>query len=339
MVQALQHRFMQRPRVLIISPARSSDNNGNWQTARRWQQMLRSSYAVDIAQTWYGSPYDVMLALHARRSAPSIAAWAQARQASANAPGLGLVLTGTDLYRDIHADLAAQTSLLLAHSVVVLQERGPAQLPVAIRHKARVIYQSTRQRQTLVKPAGRVRAVMVGHLRDEKSPQTLYTAARLLRPHPSIRIDHIGAALDAALGEQARATALACPHYRWLGAQPHEATRQRIQRAHVLVHTSRMEGGAHVVMEAICSGTPVLASRIDGNVGLLGADYPGYFDHGDAQALARLLTNFWRLQPALLAHCAKRASLFAPAAERAALTRWVQDLQASAPPPLESTAI
>ena len=69
----------------------------------------------------------------------------------------------------------------------------------------------------------------------------------------------------------------------------HETTRRRIQRAHVLVHTSRMEGGAHAILEAVCSGTPVLASRIDGNVGMLGADYAGYFPWGDAAALAGLL--------------------------------------------------
>ena len=34
---------------------------------------------------------------------------------------------------------------------------------------------------------------------------------------------------------------------------------------------------------------PVIASRIDGNAGLLGSDYPGLFAPGDAAAAARLL--------------------------------------------------
>ena len=145
-------------------------------------------------------------------------------------------------------------------------------------------------------------------------------------------IDHIGAPLDAALGQAAQATQAQSPHYRWLGALPHAQTLQRIQRAHLLVHCSRMEGGAHVLMEAVCSGTPVLASRIDGNVGLLGEDYAGYFEPGDAPALARLMLAC-RAQgdhAALVAHlrdqCALRAPLFEPQAERAALHRWVQDL-------------
>jgi glycosyltransferase involved in cell wall biosynthesis len=158
------------------------------------------------------------------------------------------------------------------------------------------------------------------------------SAARLLPPDSGILIDHIGAALDAALGQAAQATQAQCPHYRWLGALPHAQTLQRIQRAHLLVHTSRMEGGAHVVMEAICSGTPVLASRIDGNVGLLGDDYAGLFAPGDAQALAdflqtcRAAPNGHRLMAHLRDQCALRANLFEPQAERAALQRWVQDL-------------
>jgi putative glycosyltransferase (TIGR04348 family) len=317
---------MPLPRVLIISPALANANNGNWQTAWRWSQMLKPKFRTTIAQSWDGTPFDVMLALHARRSADSIAAWAKARGSASNAPGLGVVLTGTDLYRDIQTDSAAQTSLALARRLVVLQDRGPDALPADVRHKAQVIFQSTASRQTLAKTPRHVRAVMVGHLRDEKSPQTLFEAAHLLKNHHDILIDHIGEPLDAALGEQARAAALACPNYRWLGGLAHEATRRHIQRAHVLIHASSMEGGAHVVMEAIRSGTPVLASRIDGNVGMLGTDYPGYFERGDAKGLADLLLKFPQIQDVLQAHCNARAPLFAPKAEQASLIQLVNGL-------------
>ena len=329
---------MNKPRVLIISPALANANNGNWQTAWRWSRMLSPIFDTTIAQMWNGEPFDVMLALHARRSADSIAAWAAARHATANAPGLAVVLTGTDLYRDIQSDPAAQASLGFARQLVVLQECGPDALPAALRSKARVIFQSTTSRQALQKPQRHLRALMVGHLRDEKSPQTLFEAARLLLHHPDILIDHIGDPLDATLGDQARATAAACPKYRWLGGMAHEATRRRIQQAHVLVHASSMEGGAHVVMEAVCSGTPVLASKIAGNVGMLGQNYPGFFAHGDAQALAGLLVRCRHdqatatskasdsLYPQLQAVCAKRAPLFAPRTEQAALIGMVQEL-------------
>ena len=320
---------MQKLRVVIVSPALADTNNGNWQTARRWQQLL-SAHSVRIVRQWPDAQADddVMLSLHARRSADSVQAW----HARRGTRGLGVVLTGTDLYRDIAHDTQAQRSLGLAHSLVVLQGLGLKSLPPQHQSKARVIFQSTGTRQTLPKTSRHLRVVMAGHLREEKDPLTLMAAARLLSPDTGVFIDHIGAAIDPALGQVAVATQAQCPHYRWLGALSHRQTLQRIQRAHLLVHTSRLEGGAHVLMEAICSGTPVLASRIDGNVGLLGEDYAGYFEPGDAQALAHLLQacrspqNGLSLMAHLRHQCALRAPLFEPQAERAALHRWVQDL-------------
>jgi putative glycosyltransferase (TIGR04348 family) len=327
---------MQKHRVVIVSPALADANNGNWQTARRWQRLL-APHHVRIVRQWPGNDPaahaqarqdEVMLALHARRSAEAVQAW----YTQHGQRGLGLALTGTDLYRDIAHDPQAQRSLALAQSLVVLQGLGPKSLPHQHQEKTRVIYQSSSTRQTLPKTTRHLRIVMVGHLREEKDPRTLMAAARLLSPASGILIDHIGAALDPSLGQAAQATQAQCPHYRWLGALSHRQTLQRIQRAHLLVHTSRLEGGAHVLMEAICSGTPVLASRIDGNVGLLGEHYDGLFEPGNSQALANgmLACRAPQTGHALMAHlrhqCALRAPLFEPQAEGAALHRWVQDL-------------
>lgn len=57
--------------------------------------------------------------------------------------------------------------------------------------------------------------------------------------------------------------------------------------------SSRLEGGANALAETIVAGTPVLASRIAGNIGMLGRAYPGYFKVGDTRGLARLL---WRAE-------------------------------------------
>ncbi|WP_332744727.1 selenoneine biosynthesis selenosugar synthase SenB [Hydrogenophaga sp.] len=321
---------MKKPSLCIVTPALADANNGNWQTARRWARMLSEHYRVRVAKAWSeGDEADVLLALHARRSAASVAAWARSHP---DRP-LVLALTGTDLYRDIATDADAQRSLALAHRLIVLQEQGPLALPEAQRGKCRVVFQSGTRRQTLAKTTAHLRAVMVGHLRDEKWPQTLFEAARLLRADEGIRIDHIGAAIDPVLGEAARATAQACPHYRWLGGLSHGATRSRMQRAHLLVHTSRMEGGAHVLMEAVLGGTPVLASRIDGNVGMLGADYGGYFPPGDVPALVQALRacRAGMGEPAgrlaaLQAQCEARAPLFDPRIEQAALLALLREL-------------
>ena len=295
-----------------------------------------------VAQHWPDADArgaNVLLALHARRSAESVQEWARDH----GDKGLAVVLTGTDLYQDIAVDTQAQRSLELASRLVVLQELGLDALPQSLRGKGRVIFQSTETQTPASKPPHvELHAVMVGHLREVKSPQTLFEAARLLVGR-GIRIDHIGEALDPALGEQAQATQRDCANYRWLGGLPHAETRERIRRADLLVHASAMEGGAHVVMEAVRSGTPVLASSIPGNVGMLGADYAGYFPHGDAAALAALLLKCRQGQqaaadtppPALMARlgaqCALRAPLFAPEAERSALLRLIAELMDSSP--------
>ena len=317
------------PRVRIVSPSSSAANNGNWHTAARWRRFLAPVARVDIVgvdgDDVDDAHADLMIALHARRSAAPIARW---RERSADAP-LVLVLTGTDLYRDLDVDAGARHSLECASRIVVLQEEGLARLDAASRAKAVVIVQSA--------PALRIARgpddadlVAVGHLREEKDPATLYRAARLVAGDAVVpSIVHVGGPLDACLAAEARATMAACPAYRWLGALSHTAARRAIARARALVHCSRMEGGANVVIEAVRSGVPVLASRIDGNVGLLGAGYEGYFPVGDAEALAGLIRRFCAdaaFAAALRAQCAVREPLFRPAAERNAVRSLVTGL-------------
>jgi putative glycosyltransferase (TIGR04348 family) len=320
-----------RESIVIVTPALADANNGNWQTAQRWSRMLRPAYSVATTARWSGGDEALMIALHARRSAASVAAW---RAAFPQRP-LVLVLTGTDLYRDIDTDADAQDSLQLADRLVVLNTLGAERLPVALQARCRVVLQSCPARRVLPRPTRHLRALMVGHLREEKDPRTYLRAAERLASRHDILLDHVGAALDPALGAEAAAREAAQPNYRWLGALPHAAVRRRIQAAHVLVHPSRMEGGANVVIEAVRSGTPVLASRIPGNVGLLGDDYGGYFAAGDDAALATLLQRARDdadMLPALQRQAAQRAPHFSPQAERAALQRLLAELLAPKDP-------
>ena len=67
------------------------------------------------------------------------------------------------------------------------------------------------------------------------------------------------------------------------------------------------------------SGVPVVASRIPGSIGVLGAEYPGYFAVGATRALARLLRRAERdhaFYMCLARACRRRARLVAPDAER-----------------------
>ncbi|MDQ1920221.1 selenoneine biosynthesis selenosugar synthase SenB [Massilia pseudoviolaceinigra] len=319
---------MQRPRVLIVSPASKRENNGNWQTASRWAHFLRARCRVTIAPGWDAgaAPPDLMIALHARRSAAPLAAFAAAFPGRARV----LVLTGTDLYRDIATDAAAQASLAHADKLVLLQADGLALLAPELRPRASVIHQSAPSLVPFPHGAARrfIDIVMIGHLREEKDPRTFMAAATLVLV-PKARLLHIGGALDPALGALAETTQAATPRYRWLGAMAHAATRQRLRRSHAMVIASHMEGGANVIIEALTCGVPVLASDISGNRGMLGEDYAGYFAAGDAPALARLIERCigdQAFHALLRRQCDARAPLFAPEHERASVLDLVDNL-------------
>lgn len=315
-----------RPRICIVSPALADANNGNWHTASRWRRQLSSLARVNITSQWQGQPVDALIALHARRSAASVADYA------ARHPGrpLVVVLTGTDLYRDLPAgNAAAARSIELATAVVVLQDEALHALPPPVRAKAHVIVQSAPTRVRREKASRTFDMVAVGHLRPEKDPLTLMQAVRLLPAGSNVRVLHIGGALDPALGQAAEATMAECPRYRWLGPLPAAAARRWIARSRALVHMSRLEGGANVVIEAVRSEVPVLASRIPGNVGLLGREYEGYFAPGDAPGLAALMQRYagdTRFAAQLAAQCAAVAPRYAPAAEAAAVRGLIGSL-------------
>jgi putative glycosyltransferase (TIGR04348 family) len=312
-----------KPTLALVTPALADANNGNWQTARRWAGMLAADYRVRLVAQWKpGDDADLMLALHARRSAQSIEAFANAHPGRA----LAVALTGTDLYGDIpRGDAASLRSLGRATSLIVLQELAPDAVPPGHRHKVHVCFQSTPARRRVDKTTQRLRAVVVGHLRAVKDPLTVLRATRRLAHRDDIVIDHLGEALEPDLGRAARACMRALPGtYRWLGPVDHARALARIQRAHVLVHPSVMEGGAHVVMEAVRCGTPVIASRMAGNLGMLGRDYRGVFDVGDDAGLAAMLERARddaRWLAGLERQCGARAKLFAPEREQATLRR------------------
>jgi putative glycosyltransferase (TIGR04348 family) len=332
-----QDHRVDQPRVCIVSPAPALANNGNWHSADRWRSQLASSARVDLVQTWQGQAADVLMALHARKSADSIARF------HAPHPGrpIVLVLTGTDLYGDGIADATAQHSLQCASRIVVLQPRALARLDPLSRGKARVILQSAPGWPPCAdKAPGVVEFIAVGHLRAEKDPITLMRAVERLPASAPVRVAHVGNALDESLALQARRTMDACPRYRWLGGLPHPEARLHIARSHALVHTSRVEGGANVVIEAVRSGVPVLASNIDGNTGLLGDDYAGCFPAGDADALSALMLRFAgdaAFAEHLAAQCRRLEPLFAPELEAEAVCGLVRELVPGSASPAAGT--
>lgn len=315
----------------MACPAPPRSRKGNRVTAVRWARILRGlGHRLTIGQNYRGEPCDVMIALHARRSHPAVHAY---RKMCPHGP-LIIALTGTDLYRDIRTSRQARRSLEWADRLVLLQPCGRAELPAPLRPKARVIYQSAApSRVRAPKSRTTFEVCVLGHLRHEKDPLRAALALRLLPADSRVRVTQAGQALSPSLGRLARAAKARDARYRWLGEVPRWQARRLLARSHALVLSSRMEGGANVVSEAIAEGVPVLASHIPGNVGLLGARYPAYYPVGDTQALARLMRRA-ESDPAfygrLTAWMAALAPLVDPVRERAS---WEELLREAADSP------
>lgn len=313
--------------IALVTPAGPTRRTGNRISGGRWGRILRASgHRVRTLDRYDREPCDLLIALHARRSHESVRRF---RQVHPHRPVI-VVLTGTDLYHDIHVNEDAQESLRLASRLVVLQRQGLRELSPALRRKTRVIYQSASP--CTPRPGNRRRAFTVsvsGHMRTEKDPFRTAMAVRGLPSSSRIRVLHMGAALSEDMERRARREEERNPRYRWLGELLHWQARQMLARGHLLSITSRMEGSSNVLCEALASGVPVAASKIPGLVGTLGEDYPGYFELGDTAGLRRLLLRaegdpeFYR---SLARHCAKAAPLVLPEREVQAWRRLVDEV-------------
>ncbi len=316
-------------RIGIVTPAPPDSRYGNRITALRWAKILRRlGNRVSVLETYDGKSYDLLIALHARKSYPSIINFRRQHPA---APII-VALTGTDIYRDIRSSRPARKSLEIATRIVVLQPAAIEKLQPGLREKTRVIHQSvegrpiqtgwsrksakTKASKSKGRSDGSFDVCVIGHLRDVKDPFRAAMAARLLPDSSRIQVLQVGGAMTAGMAARARKQMNANKRYQWLGEQSRARARRILEKSCLCVLSSRIEGGANVLSEAIVASVPVLASRIDGNVGILGPDYPGYFAVGDTRQLARLLTRA-ETSPGYLAELKAWSKSLAPLADPA----------------------
>ena len=306
--------------IILVTPRGLPTRTGNAVAALRWARILRQlGHRVTVAADYAGEPVNAMVAIHAWRSAEAIARF---KTRHPERP-LILQLSGTDIYEYLTEDVQPTLrSLELADRLVALNSLAWRVIPKRFRKKLRVILQSAPKPAAPRRPSQRsIDVCVIGHLRDVKDPLRAALAARLLPTASRIRIVHIGRAYSPKWAAAATAEMAANPRYLWRDEVPRAAVQKLLLRSHAMVLSSLSEGGANVISEAVVAGVPILASRIDGNVGLLGTDYSGYFRVGDTQALARLLRRFEtdrrfvdRLQRGLL----HRGPVFKPEREVAA---------------------
>lgn len=330
-------------RIGLVTPAPPDSLHGNRVTALRWATILRRlGNSVSIVQTYDGKPYDLLVALHARKSHRAVVNF---RRQKPEGPVV-VALTGTDVYRDIRTNQAARESLDLATRIVVLQPKAINELRPSWRSKTRVIFQSVNGK-ALRGTSGRSATPelnnshakkrtsasfdvsVIGHLRAVKDPFRTAMAARLLPESSRIRVLQIGGAMTEAMANRARKEMSRNKRYQWLGQLSQVRAGQILKKSSLCVLSSRMEGGANVLSEALAASVPILASRIDGNIGILGPAYPGYFDVGNTSQLARLLTRAESF-PGYLAELRtwnkRRAALAEPAREEQAWSDLIREL-------------
>lgn len=303
-------------RIILITPAPPQSKAGNRATATRWANILRSlGHRVEVVTTYAGQNADMMIALHAWRSAESIRRFSD----TFNKRPLVVAITGTDAYRFIHShpDTTLQ-SIHLADHLVGLHDLIGITLPEHERHKLTVIHQSA-------EPVGKrnpykryFHVSVMGHLRDEKDPMRPALAVRNLPASSRIKVHHYGKAHTSEYAERAQAEMKLNNRYQWHGEIAHHKIRQVYRRTRLLVLPSRMEGGANVISEAIVAGVPVVASDIEGSIGLLGNDYAGYYPLENEKTLSALLLKaesdnayYKKLEQA----CIARQHLFTPEKE------------------------
>jgi putative glycosyltransferase (TIGR04348 family) len=271
--------------VQIVTPARRRSRKGNRVTALRWARLLRAAgQRVRVRTELDDAPCDVLIVLHAVHGRAAVRAWVERGR-----PGkLVLGLSGTDVYGD---DGDLDPALYApADRIVALQPLAVERLPPALRGRTRTILQSAARLEQPPAPREDVfEVVCVAHLRDVKDPFLPARAAARLPAGSRVEIVHAGAALDAGSAQRAEAEPRANPRWTWLGSVPRAEVLELVARARVFVQSSRHEGGANALSEALVQGTPVLATRVPGNVGVLGEEHPGLYRAGDERELARLL--------------------------------------------------
>ena len=65
-------RQSKKPTLVIVSPALARANNGNWQTAKRYRQLLQAHFQVRLVSEWHGEQSDDLM-IATRRLLPGTA--------------------------------------------------------------------------------------------------------------------------------------------------------------------------------------------------------------------------------------------------------------------------
>ena len=317
--------------ISLITPAKKFSKNGNRATSLRWARILRKlGHRVNISVNYEVENTDLMIALHAWRSSSSIIKY---KKIYPERP-LIVALTGTDINSYIHSDpLRTIGSMEHADFLVCLHDLVVDITPSKFHEKLRVIYQSaTALNKNRVPRKSHFDICLIGHLRDVKDPLIGALAIRNLPKNSRLRLTHLGKAHNKTWEKKALAEMRRNPRYLWKGEKAGWEVRREFAKTQLMLISSTSEGGANVISEALLAGVPVVASKINGNVGMLGENYLGYYSVGDKNSLRDLLVKCEN-DPIFLSKLAKscraRAKLFNLSEEKLRWQKLISEVEVS----------
>lgn len=342
--------------VRVLTPFGAASGMGNWRTAQRYAQMLRSSgisasifepHQIEDACMPTGGR-TVAIVLNAARSSASIERFVQA--------GLPVmtVLTGTDLYGQLsvtnqaspgyqHTEKALQQSDLILTLQPAAREEVMRRWP-ELSSRVYCLLQNAAPRAqhapSVSLKSKTIRFLIAAHIRPEKDPVTAFLAFQRAFPEGwaqrddggrvPVRLIHVGGHKDRMLADELIRLGTQDSGILLEGPLTHAETLRLMTHVHALIQPSISEGGALVVPEAIACGLPVIASDIPAHRGQLGAGYSGLFEPRNIEALAQMMRAFIAdagFRQTLAQETAALAPILAaPAHERSELVKLVREL-------------
>ncbi len=312
-------------KVCVASPYSLKELKGNTVTTERIVALLRAE-GVEVrgSHLFDGEEADVLIALHAVKGAPAVFEFREKFPKGK----VVVLLTGTDLYESLpEGSEVGQRALEMADRIVVVQEAAILRLPENLREKVRVIPASLDPIEMKAAPEVPPFVIsVVGHPRAVKRP---FLTIEAVAKHPewtNLEVWQIGEALDKASQKEGEAWLKRDSRYRWFGGLPREEALALCAKSSLTINSSILEGGANAVVEAMTMGVPILASQIEGNEGILGKDYPGYFEEGKLEeALQGILDREFDLRE-WVDFASARLPLFSREAESRSWLELLADL-------------
>ncbi len=293
--------------IKIYSPSRDSAVTGNYVTSKRYAYHLQNLGYRVFVYNGFEEKVNVegvrcAFVLHAEKGSHVIK-----ELAAKNVPVV-LVLTGTDLYRDIISTKNSKKercfrSIQLASAIVVLHENAVSDLLKVVsfpRERIFVVLQSVvdfKKRTFLFKKKNHYKILLLSNIRKEKGIIVAISGFLEFQKNIDARtkftLDHIGGVLDQGYFKKITNLLEGVKSVSFLGSIEKDKLQTMLASYDLLLHSSFIEGGSLVIQEAQNAGLPIIASDISCHAALLGSAYVGLHSVGSAKDVSEKLKTFF----------------------------------------------